>query len=216
MAAATLAAGTHAYGDIIYFENDSNFSWGFNTLDITKPSNQQDSAIGTPTALYMGYFSDSYGGYGYGSFDYATTYLAGGGAELWSDGFADRYAAPLSDGTMIGPGLADGQFSDSSIIEFSWYSCDQYYNCDSGERGILPDGVRTYLGVRFDAGIGNQYGWIVVERQGVFLEVFGWAYETEAGVAIPAGHIPAPGTLAALAFGAAAGSRGRRNRRRHD
>ena len=210
-AAAALAAGTQAYSDVVIFQNDAGFDWTFNTLDITRPADMQDSTPGTPSSIYMYYFSDYYGGYGYGSFFYQRTDAYFGGADVWSAGFSDNYAAPLDAGTLIGPSLTDGAFNGATRFEFYSQSCDQYYNCTIDYRGILPEGELTYLGVRFDQGAGTQYGWIGVTRNGVFLDVSSWAYETEVGVAIAAG-VPAPGTLAALAFGGIiAPSRKRKN-----
>jgi hypothetical protein len=63
-------------------------------------------------------------------------------------------------------------------------------------------GRRAYIGLKTGAG---QYGWIAVTRVSANRFVaFSWAYETEPGAPIRAGEIPAPGTLALLAFGAAA------------
>ena len=67
----------------------------------------------------------------------------------------------------------------------------------------LPLNQATYLGVRFDPGDGNHYGWIGVEFDGAELEAFAWGYETDPGVPIAAGT-PEPGSLALLAFGAGA------------
>ena len=67
----------------------------------------------------------------------------------------------------------------------------------------LPEGVEPYLGIRFDLGGGYQHSWLGVVHTGPELDAFAWGYETEVGVPIPAG-VPEPGTLAALAVGAAA------------
>ncbi len=62
---------------------------------------------------------------------------------------------------------------------------------------LLPEGEQTYLGVRFDPGDGNHYGWIGVVRTGGELDPFAWGYETDPGVPIAAGaggggeHVPA-------------------------
>jgi MYXO-CTERM domain-containing protein len=86
------------------------------------------------------------------------------------------------------------------------------YAAYTGYDSLLPEGTPTYIGVRFDLGGGNQFGWIGVVRTGFELEAFAWGYETEAGVAIAAGAgIPAPGGLALIALGAFARRRRRRN-----
>jgi hypothetical protein len=84
----------------------------------------------------------------------------------------------------------------------SWYSTG--YTHYSGYGTLLPEGVPTYLGVRFDLGSGYQYGWIGVTMTGVELDAFAWGFESEPGVPIPAGaYPPEPGSLALLALGAA-------------
>lgn len=65
----------------------------------------------------------------------------------------------------------------------------------------LAEEQETYLGVRFTIDAAIHYGWIGVTRTGADLDAFAWGYETEPGVAIPAG-IPEPGSLAMLALGA--------------
>jgi hypothetical protein len=67
------------------------------------------------------------------------------------------------------------------------------------------------MGVRFNDVDGYHYGWISVVRNGLDLDAFAWGYETEPGVPIIAG-IPAPGTLAALAFGAVVTRRARKRK----
>jgi hypothetical protein len=71
------------------------------------------------------------------------------------------------------------------------------------------------MGVRFIDMDGYHYGWISVVRHGndflqLDFDAFAWGYETEPGVPIIAG-IPAPGTLAALAFGAVVTRRKRKD-----
>ena len=69
------------------------------------------------------------------------------------------------------------------------------------------------MAVRFSDIDGDHYGWISVVRPGIFwsFNAFAWGYETDPGVPIRAG-IPAPGTLAALAFGAVVTRRGRKRK----
>ena len=64
-------------------------------------------------------------------------------------------------------------------------------------------GERAYMGVRFSGVDGWHYGWIGVTYSAHAFSAFAWGYETAPGVPIAAGA-PAPGTVAALAFGAAA------------
>jgi hypothetical protein len=197
--AVAIAGGTHAYGEIVRHDNPQGpgeFYWPFNVLDITLPADQQPGAWGGVSSSYQAYFSDFYP-----TFSYQTTYQGNGGMEIFSRGFANRYAAPLDGGTVIGPGLADGAFITGTVFEFAWDSCELYYvgypcycyyyiNCDSGYRGILPEGVETYLGVRFDVGNGTQYGWIKAVRNWVEVTALAWGYETQPGVPIVAGLSP--------------------------
>ena len=209
-AAAALAAGTTAYADVVTYDNSGGeFFWLSNTLDITRAADDQPG-LSTASAITQNYFSDYYGGLGYGAFGYQTTY-ASGQAQIFSAGFSDNYAAGLNGGTMIDDSLGGGSFVSGSVFEFSFYGYDDdgYFG---GERGILPEGVETYLGVRFTDVDGVHFGWIGVIRSGVEIEAFAWGYETDAGVAISAGLVPAPGALGLLAVGAIAG----RGRRRED
>ena len=196
-AAAIAAATASAHAEAVRYENTAGFSWMFNTLDVTQSAEDQTFGI-SGTSIHMDYFGDFYP-----SFSYGHTYTSGDGAEIFNSGFNNRYASPLDAGTLIGPDLQDGAFSQNSTFEFSFTSCDYYgYDCFDGTRGLLPSGVDTYLGVRLNIDGDTHYGWIGVNRRGVDLDVFAWGYETEANVAIQAG-VPTPGPLAVLALGAA-------------
>lgn len=196
-AVAIAAATASAQAESVRFENTTNFDWLFNTLDLTQSAEDQSFGI-SGTSIYMDYFGDSYT-----TFSYSHTYTSGNGAEIFNSGFSNRYAAGLDAGTLIGPDLQDGAFSQGSTFEFAFTACDYYgYSCDSGTRGILPANVDTYLGVRLTIDGNFHYGWVGVNRSGAFIDVFAWGYETEAGVAARAG-VPSPGPLAVLAFGAA-------------
>lgn len=66
----------------------------------------------------------------------------------------------------------------------------------------FTEGERLYIGART---AGGNYGWIEVERTGMTFAAFAWAYETEPGVPITAGQVPAPGqafVFAVCALGA--------------
>jgi hypothetical protein len=196
-AAAIAAATASAHAEAVRFENTTSFDWLFNTLDLTQSAEDQSFGI-TGTSIYMDYFGDFYP-----TFSYSHTYTSGNGAEIFNGGFSNRYAAGLDAGTLIGPDLEGGAFSQSSSFEFAFTACDYYgYDCYSGTRGILPANIDTYLGVRFTIDGNFHYGWVGVNRSGAYLDVFAWGYETEAGVAARAG-VPSPGPLAVLAFGAA-------------
>ena len=100
-------------------------------------------------------------------------------------------------GTLISSPVVPGTLDGFTIPALIWRG-----DAEAGfPQTNLPEGLETYLGVRFDLGAGQQYGWIGIVRTGTQLDTFAWGYETEAGVPIPAGA-PEPGTVALLAFGA--------------
>lgn len=199
-AAAAIAAATAGSGaEAIRFDNTTNYAWLFSTLDLTLSAQDQTAGgVGdvTGTSIYMDYFGDYFP-----MFTYGHTYASGTGAEVFSTG---AYATPLDAGTLIDGSLMGGSFSQGANFEFSFYACDypDYVNCYSGNRGLLPEGQDTYLGVRLSISGELHYGWIGVNRSGAILDVFAWGYETQAGVGIGAGA-PAPGPLSLLALGAA-------------
>lgn len=198
--AAAIASATTAMGESIRFDTAS-FSWTNSLLDLTLASDAQ--VYGNPgdasgTSIYLDYFGDFYP-----TFSYQHTYTSGGGAEIFNGGFSYGYAKPLDFGTLIGPDLVDGQFSAGSSLDFVWSAYDYYTGEPSnGNRGILPQGVDTYIGVRLDIDGATHYGWIGLNMHGAHPDVFAWGYETVAGVAVGAG-VPAPGALGVLAVGAA-------------
>lgn len=196
-AAAAIAAGTSSYADVVRYDNlppgSGYFDWPFAVLDITLPAEDQPGTLGAPTTSYQNYFGDFYP-----TFSYQHTYQSGGGMRIFSQGFNDRYAAPLDAGTMIGPDLAnDGTFTAAATFEFAFTACDiyyvgypcycYYYDCEDGTRGLIPEGVETYLGVRFTQTGGDRFGWVKIIRQGAYVEALAWGFETEPGVPIAAG-----------------------------
>ena len=86
-----------------------------------------------------------------------------------------------------------------------------------GAKGPFADGGAGYIGFQIESdslgGAEFHYGWIAVDWNASTLEltIDGFAYETEAGVGIEAGAIPAPGALGL--FGLAAGAAGIRRKR---
>lgn len=69
-------------------------------------------------------------------------------------------------------------------------------------------GELGYLGIRFSNVSGDHFAWALVRStMGTSLEVLGAYYNDTPLGTIETGEVPAPGTLAALAFGAAAFSR---------
>jgi len=210
-AAAAIAAGTAAYAAPVRFDNPAHgepghFHWPGDAagpyLDVTLPAAQQPgdyySSQSTVRQNVTGGLSSwySYGPPNGGKLGVLTATEAGGfyGPLVFSAG--DLIPVP-GGGTYYGRPFSD----DAGYLHYPGYT-------------FLPEGVPTYLGVLWGATYGggsfsdSQYGWLGVERTGAEVELFAWGYETEPGVAIPAG-IPEPGSLALLAFGACAALRRR-------
>lgn len=202
-AAAAIAAGTQAYAMPVRFDNPAgpgHFDWipeiiGFpssSTLDITRPANDQpyEGVLQQgPGLLRQQDFNPSPGTVG--------ALLGYGGDVNVEFGYQGvyRFVEGLPSGTLIPSGRP---------WYFRAYTDISYF----GLPGLIPEGVETYVGVKFQQ-FGTYYGWIGVVRTGTFLDAFAWGYETDAGTPVAAGA-PEPGTLALLAFGAAATRRRRR------
>ncbi len=181
-AGAAIAAGTQAYASPVRWDNPSpgspgHFDWavaGVRTgLDITQSAASQADGDEGPVV-----FEQYLPGAGFGAV-YAPL---GGGVEV--GGYGDYLLDPVPRGSAIPSGATWGDYGFTSY---------------PGYGSELPEGVRVYLGLRFDPGDGMHYGWIGVVRDNLELDPFAWGYETEAGVPIPG--TPEPGTLALLAFG---------------
>ena len=171
----------------IRFDNPvgpGHFQWAgavgeFRWLDITHAANDQLN-VDMPSALRHVVNAD-------GSGDVASS----GGpmdADLHVDTTFQIFAEGLSEGTGIPAG-------------FPW---------TDGAATVIPgfgegfaENQQVYLGVRFNLGLGTQYGWIGVTRTGPALDAFAWGYETEPGVPIAAG-VPEPGTLSLLVLSSTA------------
>lgn len=106
-------------------------------------------------------------------------------------------------------GLLHGLDSNEMIPSGAdWISNGTIFSNESGTD--LPEGVVQYIGFRFNLGTGFQYGWVEGIRTGFEFDATAWGYETEIGVAVPAGA-PEPGSLVMLAFGGIALLARRRN-----
>ncbi len=229
-AAVAIATGTPAYAEVIIFINPDpgepgHFDWTmvaedqftnqdiYNSgdasvwlahLDITRPSTDQVGFVGVGQIFrFTGGFPEGWTAKNYNlpqSDEYQPFALARIGASTRT--------RSLLAGASIGGQL---DFIAGSIHA----SCSDYGGANCGS--AFQAGVPSYMGVRFsfesassDTPTSYHYGWIGVVRVGTYdLDAFAWGYETEPGVPIIAG-IPAPGTLAALAFGAVVTRRGRK------
>ncbi len=208
-AAVALAAGTQAYGDVVRFNNPAegdpeHFAWTFSAdenalswLDITRPSTDQDGLV-SPMSV----------GQLYGAANFApSNFTEGGASVLYGQGF------------VLTRSVVAGTIIDEDVPPNSGWSSDgpyrahhSYYYIPVGHLSYIDSG--EYIAVRFEAADGMHYGWIGVTVTRINyvneLSAFAWGYETDPMTPIAAGAVPTPGTLAALAFGAAAALRRRK------
>jgi hypothetical protein len=203
-AAAAIAAGTQAYGEVVIFINPDpgepgHFDWALGSdelnpnvwLDITRDSTDQGGIVGPSSVGQKFVFS----------YDGQSWNRTQSGASVNSSGFTRA----LESGDLINNALNFALISTHAArlqVPFPPYWA--YVSNFSG--------TPNYMGVRFSDVDGYHYGWIGVVRNTSSLDfdAFAWGYETEPGVPIVAG-IPAPGTLAALALGAVVTRRRRKD-----
>jgi hypothetical protein len=220
-AAAAIAAGTQAYGEVVIFINPDegepgHFDWDVGDefaatswLDITRPSADQAGLLDPRSVGQIGSHQIGYGG-GASFWWNRNSRLYDGGHGAWVAAEAPGY----NSRTIALPGgeTIDGRLNFNGISTHAGATSTQYYGYIVWSN--FAAGEASYMGVRFSDMDGYHYGWIGVVRPdplGIDLDAFAWGYETEPGVPIIAG-IPAPGTLAALAFGAAVTRRGRKRK----
>lgn len=120
-----------------------------------------------------------------------------GPAGLYNYFYGDNLAA----GAVIGPAsnfVPTG--TDIQVVLASQFGTYLYGNF------LAPNG-RGFIGFKFNIGADTKYGWIELETgapgTGIGIRFLGAGYE-DSGASILAGQVPAPGTLAGLAFGAGA------------
>ena len=103
------------------------------------------------------------------------------------------YAYNLADGTPIpGTPALNFQLNGSMAV---------FYGYPNSEFKAAGEGL---VGFKFDAGAGDQYGWVRVDMVGLTHNAFtvvDYAY-ADAGETILAGQVPEPGSLGLLATGA--------------
>lgn len=202
---AVAIAARPTYAEVIFFNNPDpgepgHFAWRSDAdpsdpsiwLDITRSSTDQEG-LATPSSVGQRVVSFA------GKNEFVTVSQTFGGAsvafEFYPHGLLTK---SLPDGTVV-----DDQLAFHSSVAH-WAEVGPPFLFFSS----FDEGVRGYVGVRFTDIDGDHYGWIDVVREGLDLNAFAWAYETEPGV--PITIIPAPGTLLALVVGAAVTRRRRR------
>ncbi len=114
-----------------------------------------------------------------------------------------RYASALTAGTNI---TATSAFSTSmQLVLGSRYSYGGLgvYNYGGFASAVAP-GTQRYAGFRFAAADGTHYGWVQLSVNAGIIDFTNAAYQTTPNTAIVAGAVPEPGSMAALAAGAAA------------
>lgn len=102
----------------------------------------------------------------------------------------ENYAQPLTLALHEGATLG-GHAYQSQAHHFNPAMCPG----EPEPMSLFPEGERRFIGVRTSS---FRYGWIEVLRTGESLTAFAWAYETQPGVLILAGQVPAPAAAALL------------------
>jgi hypothetical protein len=174
-----------ARAEIIHFTNPApgeagHYNWHYESiegweswLDITAPSTAQSNLV-----------SGSSVGQLYGSSQINRTIGGAAVDRAFDAAWGGFVTSSYSAGMLINGGTFFNNFSVHALeIE------------PTSVITTFPEGEPLYIGVRTGKG---QYGWIEVERTGLSFAAFSWAYETEPGVPIYAGQIPAPSALALL------------------
>jgi MYXO-CTERM domain-containing protein len=182
---------------IVHFINpdpgqEGHFNWHWqreddpvtfeNWLNITKPSTEQ-SELAT---------GDSVGQLWNPSFRNQTF----GGASVRVVGNSSHLTKALEFGNPVDGG-------EYQALATHWFD-------DGGGQGItsdFPENELRYIGVLTASG---NYGWIAVIRERFDLRALAWAYETEPGVGINAGEVPAVGGVALFGLAGLAARRRRR------
>ena len=157
---------------------------------------------------------------GYGS----VRFLAGknlvGPTYLWGASQTDNKADPTIEFFVQGGGKYGAElrrFDVGELINFgdrSGSGLGASFNIKGGFNGQFAFGGSGYLGFSIEDGNDYRYGWISVNWNNFFfdLTINGYAYETDLGVGVQAGIVPAPGALGL--FGLAAGAAGIRRKRK--
>lgn len=116
-----------------------------------------------------------------------------------------KYATSLNAGVTIGAGGAFSGGATTLVLgsQYTYGGTPSYYG---GFAYAKPPGTNAYAGFRFAAGGSTYYGWVQLSVSAGKISFVNAAYDDAPDTAITAGAlaVPEPGSMAALAVGAAA------------
>ncbi len=183
-AAAVIAAGTQAYAAPVRFDNPGHGEAGhFHWVDAGLAEGAWPGHGGLDVALGAG--SQPGGFYSLSTVDQQTN-IPGPYLEI-----AYAYGDPYGGGVQ-GNGWSVVGVDSGTLVPTPGLSFAQRLNSYYPGYAYIPEGVASYVGLRFGDqysgyyGTAN-YGWIGVIRTGRELEAFAWGYETDVGVPVEAG-----------------------------
>ncbi len=214
--AAALAGSTQAYGAVVNINLPSNITGSTGDTASTKEyfniqTGVTSSTSSSSTQLEFGYFDGPAGGGGTEFFTGIYVATTGGTLGYYSS-YGTVYAYPLAKGTLVGTGGPD------PTNQHAGYFTLLALNYAGNSYGFKTENEPMYIGFQFTASDGQLHdGWLELESTTYTspgnpggLEFLGGAYNTtpdSQGGTILVGQtaaVPEPGTLAALAAGAAA------------
>lgn len=187
-----LSCASAAHAEVIHFVNPApgepgHYDWHWERgmqswLDITQPATAQPNTPG----------NSSVGQCDAGIQPFVENYTSEGAAvAIDISPFGDEMTRPLAQGEM---------FAATAFSEGAYHAIFFSLHEPFGVFSMIPEGEPVYIGVLTGDG---RYGWIEVERTEMNLTALAWAYETQPGVPILAGQVPAPGAAALLGVAAA-------------
>lgn len=201
--ATAVAAASVARADIIHSDIDDIVIVGLSWAP-EETANIDLDADGAMDLTFIAGF-DSVGGSG-GPYGYIFGAPPHGNANILVDPSGWSEPSPFAQGEFIGPPGPGRQYTTASQFKHVWPT--------------LLQGQSAYIGVRFPIGDADHYGWVRVSASidhdrdmAMVISIYEFAHQTLPRTPIRAGMVPAPGSLAAFAVGAAAFTR--RSRKEH-
>lgn len=208
--AAALAAGSGAYAVVV-------------PASTPLPATLNQGAVGVTTTFNLDFggvtkfiFSvHNFSGHYIGS-EWVASINAIGNSAVAYNGPYQPYAYNLGGGVDVGSQTFNAGAGVNGRVVLASKYFNATYNFGGTYGQFLEPTNQGYIGLRFNNGGNQHYGWVEVRANYnagnlVSLDILGAYWNTTPLGAIETGEVPAPGTLAALAFGAAAF--GRRSRR---